>query len=553
MGGAGWAAAAGAAAALATAHWRLQAAVPAAYMDEVFHVPQAQRYCAGDFAHWDASITTFPGLYALSAAAHAVARRAGLAVACDAAFLRALNLGLLGLVAAVALQLVRLVHGPQRGGAVTVAHAASVISLPLTLFFSHLYYTDVGSLLCVLATHAAALRAVGPQVCQQQQSLLRRQAPVLLLATCAVAFRQTNVIWVGFSCASAALHSVAAALAAAPAASNASRTVSWKRALVAAAAPALAPAALVGAAFAAFVVHNGGAIVVGDAAAHAPVFHAAQLAYLMAAAGAYAAVDGAVALATYVAAGSLRVDDVHRRWAALLAALVWRSRVPSAARPPAEAAAAAVVPDTRRSPRSRSRSRRRAGSVTAATPSRGQRPQPAAADAAPDVAAPPRLNAPALVSLAAAVAVTAALLHRFSYAHPYLLADNRHYTFYVWRRLLGRSAALRAALAPGYVLAAVLVVTRLLASSPPPAQPPAPRKASGLGARPLRPLARLLLLPPAGLVLLWLACSAAVVVPARLLEPRYFMVPLSLALVHMRHVSAASAGQPQNGACLSLS
>jgi alpha-1,2-glucosyltransferase len=27
-------------------------------------------------------------------------------------------------------------------------------------------------------------------------------------------------------------------------------------------------------------------------------------------------------------------------------------------------------------------------------------------------------------------------VHQFSYAHPYLLADNRHLSFYVWRRLL---------------------------------------------------------------------------------------------------------------------
>lgn len=38
------------------------------FQDEPFHVPQTQRYCAGDFSTWDAKITTFPGLYLLSAA-----------------------------------------------------------------------------------------------------------------------------------------------------------------------------------------------------------------------------------------------------------------------------------------------------------------------------------------------------------------------------------------------------------------------------------------------------------------------------------------------------
>ncbi|KAF8932809.1 hypothetical protein BGZ58_006778 [Dissophora ornata] len=37
--------------------------VPDPYMDEIFHVPQAQRYCQGDFWTWDPKLTTPPGLY----------------------------------------------------------------------------------------------------------------------------------------------------------------------------------------------------------------------------------------------------------------------------------------------------------------------------------------------------------------------------------------------------------------------------------------------------------------------------------------------------------
>ena len=33
------------------------------YMDEIFHVPQAQRYCGGDWSYWNPMITTLPGLY----------------------------------------------------------------------------------------------------------------------------------------------------------------------------------------------------------------------------------------------------------------------------------------------------------------------------------------------------------------------------------------------------------------------------------------------------------------------------------------------------------
>ena len=31
-----------------------------------------------------------------------------------------------------------------------------------------------------------------------------------------------------------------------------------------------------------------------------------------------------------------------------------------------------------------------------------------------------------------------ASIHVFTYAHPFLLADNRHYTFYLWRRVISR-------------------------------------------------------------------------------------------------------------------
>jgi len=29
---------------------------------QIFHIPQCQQYCRGNFSHWDPKITTFPGL-----------------------------------------------------------------------------------------------------------------------------------------------------------------------------------------------------------------------------------------------------------------------------------------------------------------------------------------------------------------------------------------------------------------------------------------------------------------------------------------------------------
>ena len=39
---------------------------PKPYMDEIFHVPQAQKYCHYKFQDWDPKITTLPGIYLFS-------------------------------------------------------------------------------------------------------------------------------------------------------------------------------------------------------------------------------------------------------------------------------------------------------------------------------------------------------------------------------------------------------------------------------------------------------------------------------------------------------
>jgi alpha-1,2-glucosyltransferase len=56
-----------------------------------------------------------------------------------------------------------------------------------------------------------------------------------------------------------------------------------------------------------------------------------------------------------------------------------------------------------------------------------------------------------MLSMLCAGAAAAHCVQRYSLVHPYLLADNRHYTFYLWRRLFARSELLRLAAVPGYV------------------------------------------------------------------------------------------------------
>lgn len=108
-----------------------------------------------------------------------------------------------------------------------------------------------------------------------------------------------------------------------------------------------------------------------------------------------------------------------------------------------------------------------------------------------------------LFGAATAVAAAAAVVQRGTLAHPYLLADNRHYTFYIWRRVFERHWAVRYLLIP-----AELLGWRLLMG--------------GLAAAQRR---------------LWcVAFAAAVVVtlaPAWLVEFRYFTPGQLLALLHL--------------------
>lgn len=121
-----------------------------------------------------------------------------------------------------------------------------------------------------------------------------------------------------------------------------------------------------------------------------------------------------------------------------------------------------------------------------------------------------RLSLASLASLPSLALLAFALVavHRFSYAHPYLLADNRHYSFYVWR-----------------------LVTRF-----PPYSPYACALLYWLAAH---LLARLPFRAPALLRALFFVATAAVLVPSPLLELRYFALPTLLLLLHLAPSSGA--------------
>ncbi|KAK8751610.1 hypothetical protein OTU49_009469 [Cherax quadricarinatus] len=109
------------------------------------------------------------------------------------------------------------------------------------------------------------------------------------------------------------------------------------------------------------------------------------------------------------------------------------------------------------------------------------------------------------LALAVAVLVVSVMVvHSNTLVHPYLLADNRHLTFYLWNKLYGRFSVIRYLMVPVYMFGAYMVHTFIQHRS-------------------------------FVFKALFVACLAASVVPHKLLEFRYFIIPFLLA--RMQNVS----------------
>ncbi|KAL7803503.1 glycosyltransferase family 59 protein [Trichoderma aethiopicum] len=177
--------------------------VPEPYLDEVFHIPQAQRYCQGKFLEWDDKITTPPGLYWVSILIPQAAKLSGLisSYTCDPKTLRATNAIAILVLSYLALQCRKEIearlhqaHSSHRINGISqyATHTAFNIALfPLLFFFSGLYYTDVVSTAVVLAAFLNHLHRVG-----RTQSSFVSDLGTICLGLFALTMRQTNVFWV---------------------------------------------------------------------------------------------------------------------------------------------------------------------------------------------------------------------------------------------------------------------------------------------------------------------------------------------------------------------
>ncbi|GAA5869199.1 hypothetical protein JCM3774_003978 [Rhodotorula dairenensis] len=392
---------------------RVNALVPEPYMDEIFHVPQAQAYCRGEWSYWNPSLTTPPGVYLVPALLSHLKRHSPLLDhvlpfdPCSVPSLRATNLVLSLSLPFLYSSLFALVDGrktskalPRRRPRHVTWEGLVVALMPMLGWWAWMFYTDLASVVLVLLSWRCALK--------QQYT---RSAS---LGATALLFRQTNIVWLAFIVAQAVVDRLGPLSDPLLRDARPADVVTVPVRPLAAALrnlPALVPVlASYGPVFAgavAFVRWNGG-IVLGDKANHVPTVHLAQVLYFLAFA------------AFFFSPLLLSPSRVHQ---ALL------------------------------------------GSV-----------------------------------------------RTLSVAHPFLLADNRHYAFYLWRRIINVHPLARYALAPGYFIAARLLWIQLARA----------------GTMPLSTL------------ILFGGATCAVLVPTPLLEPRYFLTPLLILRIYLSPSSAIS-------------
>ncbi|KAI6796374.1 hypothetical protein KC363_g7241 [Hortaea werneckii] len=170
------------------------------YLDEVFHVRQAQLYCAGNFHDWDPKITTPPGLYLVSyllSFSNWLNERFGFGFAlpllgCNLAALRLANVLGLALLAAVAYisYQTRSPH-PRRERGIFQHSALNMVLFPPLFFFSALYYTDIWSTLSVIVFYVQMVNAH-----RSNMKAAERFVRLVALGFVSLTFRQTNVFWI---------------------------------------------------------------------------------------------------------------------------------------------------------------------------------------------------------------------------------------------------------------------------------------------------------------------------------------------------------------------
>ncbi|KAL5336233.1 Dol-P-Glc:Glc(2)Man(9)GlcNAc(2)-PP-Dol alpha-1,2-glucosyltransferase [Aspergillus crustosus] len=174
---------------------QVNSVVPEPYLDEAFHIPQAQVYWDHKWTHWDPKITTPPGLYVFSYAVCAlILLLRGSPTQLDPPTLRATNAVagavLLPLRLQTALDTVRKQRNTRPSGAWLSHTVLNICLFPPLFFFSGLYYTDVLALLVVIEAYNWDLKR------SQTRTAPFETVAFLIFGVAALALRQTNIFWV---------------------------------------------------------------------------------------------------------------------------------------------------------------------------------------------------------------------------------------------------------------------------------------------------------------------------------------------------------------------
>lgn len=174
---------------------RVNAVVPEPYLDEAFHIPQAQAYWHHKWTHWDPKITTPPGLYIWSylLCACALLLR-GSPTELNAEALRSTNVAAAAIFLPLRLQTLldslRKERNTRPSGAWLSHTVLNICLFPPLFFFSGLYYTDILALLVVIEAYNWDLKRSAPNASAGPTFVF------ILLGVAALAFRQTNIFWV---------------------------------------------------------------------------------------------------------------------------------------------------------------------------------------------------------------------------------------------------------------------------------------------------------------------------------------------------------------------
>ncbi|KAI1496957.1 glycosyltransferase family 59 protein [Biscogniauxia marginata] len=511
--------------------WFVSEFVPEPYLDEVFHIPQAQVYCEGRYAEWDDKITTPPGLYVLTIVLNRIS-----GLSCLVRDLRLFNVEIISYLTVTAIvcrsrfeRLGAEARTEQRYSSYAIGTGLNIALFPVLFFFSGLYYTDIISTFVVLLAYMNHLARAGKETTTFTNDLYT--LGIGLLALC---MRQTNIFWVVVYVGGLEVIQEIKTLKPVPvetpvftALSEQINFYAWRYSLGDIHDPLLNdaspvdlvlcilsigiaslcnlplvvrrfiwPHGVILATFVAFVAWNGG-VVLGDKSNHVATLHLAQMLYIW-------------PLFAFFSA------PLFIPKALSLAALFYQTLTARKPTNPPE------------QPNSRS-----------------ERKQSAALMLFDRLGSSHSAHAAILLGVTLA---TAALIVRFNtIIHPFTLADNRHYMFYVFRYSILRAPWVRYALVPVYVFCGWMCWAALQGYSPPtpstaaassPGQIRSPFRTSPLSPSPGK--RNPLLAPstttttttststtpaPTSTVLLLLLAASLSLVTAPLVEPRYFILP----------------------------